>query len=279
MKTTESKPYSLVQETDGYRQFVEEEDKHFKLEYRSVEKLSEKFSPPPECHGTEVSALYGKHAGAKCISPRPQNRILPFEIEMQAYLLQDVYESLHVPRVTDYVVTENTYVLVMKYPGEEWMALDEYLEKYGKLFVDEACLVTKEVVTALVSLKTRSVLYNKETDGVKLMNFGFSGLLEEWNQDSSASGSSEDESHSWGTEKGDTRDIGELMYHLLTSKDPFKNQIIQKEVAKKLGDSLENPKFQLSIDTVDLVTTLFDKKSSKMTFLEDILGHSFFTHQ
>ncbi|KAH6597413.1 hypothetical protein BASA50_004469 [Batrachochytrium salamandrivorans] len=323
MRKSDSKPYLRQEENDDRLLFTECEDMYLQLKYNYVKKpsmgmhssylqlatkksdgskvllktiekeyvifYSFESTSPSELHGAEVSAIYGKYAGEKCMSPRPQNSVLPFEIEMQKYLSQDGYGSPHVPRVIDYVVTESTYVLVMEYPGEEWMALDEYTTEHGKLSVDEVRLIIKEVMTALSYLKSlgvahgsvagENVLYNKKTGGVKLMNFGFSGLLEGWNQGNSASGSSKDESDSWGTEKGDTRDIGQFMYHLLTSKDPYNDQAVQKDVAKKLGESLGTPESQSAIDAVDLVTILFNKKSSKMTSLEDILGHPFFTRQ
>ncbi|KAH6567117.1 hypothetical protein BASA62_006295 [Batrachochytrium salamandrivorans] len=297
MKRSELGSRLQIQEKKEYTLFFEKEDMYFKSEYHPVKTLGQgsfgmvhlaikksnglkvvykiikkgylpfytlESSPPPECHSTEISTLYGKYAGARCMSPRPQSLLLPPEIKIQEYLSQPGYGSLYVPRVIDYIITTRVYVLIMEYLGEDWMDLDEYMTKHGKVSMDKARLIIKEVVTALLSLKKLGILH---------------GDVLGWNQDNSASGSSEDESDSWGTEMGDTRDIGQLMYHLLISKDPYNDQIIQKEVAKKLENSLGNPESQLSIDAVDLVTTLFDKKSSKMTSLEDILGHPFFIHQ
>ncbi|KAH6585181.1 hypothetical protein BASA61_007046 [Batrachochytrium salamandrivorans] len=322
MTPEESETYLQIQENDEYRRFVNEEDKYFKSEYHSVDELGQgsfgiahlaikkssglevvykairkagvslytfESSPPSECHSTEVSTLYGKHAGARCMPPRPQNLLLPPEIEMQKYLSQSGYENPYVPRVIDYMVTEGEYILVMEYFGEEWVDLNRYMTKHGKFSVNKARLILKEVITALLSLKklgvfhgdiaARNVLYNDKTGYVKLIDFGVSEPLEEWDEDSSGSGSSEDESDFWNIEESDIYDIGKLMYHLLTSKDPFKNQAVQKEVAKKLGNSLGNPRSQLSIDAVDLVTTLFGQGSYQMTSFEDILQHSFFTSQ
>ncbi|KAH6573474.1 hypothetical protein BASA60_006023 [Batrachochytrium salamandrivorans] len=242
MRKSDLKPYLQIQENDDHLLFTECEDMYLQLKYNYVKKpsmgmhssylqlatkksdgskvllktiekeyvifYSFESTSPSELHGAEVSAIYGKYAGEKCMSPKSLNSVLPFEIEMQKYLSQDGYGSPHVPRVIDYVVTESTYVLVMEYPGEEWMALDEYTTEHGKFSADEVRFITKEVMTALLSLKNlgvahgsvagENVLYNKKTGGVKLMNFGFSGLLEGWNQGNSASGSSKDESDSWG---------------------------------------------------------------------------------
>ncbi|KAH9269266.1 hypothetical protein BASA83_008758 [Batrachochytrium salamandrivorans] len=248
MTREDSKPYLKKEENDDYLSFTECEDMYLQLKYKYVEE--------------PISAIYGKYSGARCKLPKSLNHILPFEIEMQKYLTQDGYGSPHVPRVIDYAVTEEAYVLVMEYPGEGWAKLDEYLLKYGKLSTERVRDIIKEMLKALLSLKSlgvvhgniaaRNILYNEETSKLKLMNFDLSGLLKRWNQDSSESGSSEDESDSWGTEKSDIWDIGQLMYHLLTSEDPFNDQAVQKEVAKKLRDSLGNPESQLSIDAVDL---------------------------
>ncbi|KAH6571593.1 hypothetical protein BASA60_007065 [Batrachochytrium salamandrivorans] len=245
-------------------------------------------TPPPKSHSTEVSALYGKHAGARCMSPRPQNLMLPFEIEMQKYLKQPGYGSPHVLEVIDYIVTTDAYVLVMEYPGEDWVVLEEYLEQYGKLFVNEVRPLIKKVIKVSLSLKKfgiahgcvteLNVLYNKETGDVKLMNFELSRPLKEWNQGSSASGSSEVEPPFWGTERDGMIDIGRLMYRLLTSETPHQFSSTRGEFAKKLGDNLNDPRSQRSINLVDLVFVLLGQGSYEMA-LGDTLDHPFFTSQ
>ncbi|KAH6579122.1 hypothetical protein BASA60_003381 [Batrachochytrium salamandrivorans] len=296
MRKSDLKPYLQIQENDEYRQFIECEDSYLKLKYNYVKEPSmsktyshlqvatKKFddskvlfqtinkdyvlfysfesTSPPKSYSTEIPALYGKHGSARCMSLRPLNLVLPYEVEMHKYLSQDDYGSPHVTRVIDYVVTENTYVLVLEHPGKDWVVLDRYLMKHSRFSAERVCDITREVVTALLSLRNlgvahgdvteRNILYNEETGGVKLMNFGHSGPLEKWNQDRSATKPSDDESCSWGTEKDDIWDIGQFMYHLLTSKNPFKNQAVQKDVSKKLRNSLGNPESQLSINTVDL---------------------------
>ncbi|KAH6564862.1 hypothetical protein BASA62_007663 [Batrachochytrium salamandrivorans] len=152
MNEEESEFYLLIQENDEYLLFFKKEDMYFKSEYRSMRKLGQgsfgavhlaikksnglkvvyktigkenvklytlKSSPSPVCHITEFSTLYGKHVSARCMPLRPQNSVLPFEIEMQKYLSQDGYGSPHVLEVIDYVVTEGAYILVMEYSGEE----------------------------------------------------------------------------------------------------------------------------------------------------------------
>ncbi|KAH6570497.1 hypothetical protein BASA62_004319 [Batrachochytrium salamandrivorans] len=165
MNEEESEPYLQTQENDEHRRFFEEEDMYFKSEYRSVKKLSEsefddvhlaikrssglkvvykiiekedvklytlESTPPPKSHSIEVSALYGKHVSARCMSPRPQSLLLPLEIETQKYLSQPGYENPSVPVVIDYIVTKDAYILAMEYPGEDWIELDEYLKSSAK---------------------------------------------------------------------------------------------------------------------------------------------------
>ncbi|KAH6566983.1 hypothetical protein BASA62_006387 [Batrachochytrium salamandrivorans] len=139
MSKKKSEPYLWIKENDESLLFFKEEDMYFRSEYHSVRRLGQgsfgivhlaikksnglevvykaiekddaKFytfesSPPTECHSTEVSTLGGKHSGARCMSPRPQNLLLPFEIKIQEYLSQPGYENPYVPRVVDYFVTK-----------------------------------------------------------------------------------------------------------------------------------------------------------------------------
>ncbi|KAH9246906.1 hypothetical protein BASA81_015514 [Batrachochytrium salamandrivorans] len=122
-------------------------------------------TPPPKTHMAEIGNEDGRYTSRECKLPEPFNLMLPYEIEMQKHLTQPDYGSPYVLEVVDYAVTKKEYVLVMKYPGKDWIALDRYMREEGK----------------------RSVY---ETSKLKLMNFDHSGLLEEWNQGSSASGSS-----------------------------------------------------------------------------------------
>ncbi|KAH6588978.1 hypothetical protein BASA61_005766 [Batrachochytrium salamandrivorans] len=323
MTREESEPYLQIQENDDYRQFIECEDSYLKLKYNYVKEpsMSKTYShlqvatkksdgskvlfqtinkdhvlfytlestSPFESYSTEIPALYGKHGSARCMSPRPLNLVLPYEVEMHKYLSQDGYGSPHVTRVIDYIVTKKEYILVLEHPGKGWAKLDEYLMKHGKLSVERVRDITKEVVEALLSLRNlgvahgsiaeRNILYNEKTGELKLMNFGYSGPLKKWNQGSSATKPSDEKPDFWSAEKDDIWDIGQFMYHLLTSKDPYNDQAVQKDVAKKLGESLGNSESQLSIDAVDLVTILLNQGPYQMATLENVLKHPFFTSQ
>ncbi|KAH9245224.1 hypothetical protein BASA81_017298 [Batrachochytrium salamandrivorans] len=129
----------------------------------------------------------------------------------------------------------------MEYLGEDWMDLDEYMTKHGKVSMDKARLIIKEVVTALLSLKKlgilhgdvlgRNILYNGKTGGVKLIDFGITEPLEGWNQDNSAQARifrvqhqdrQEDRPKVRPTEIRYIKNVGYLLYLLLTSGDHSK---------------------------------------------------------
>ncbi|KAH6581670.1 hypothetical protein BASA60_002332 [Batrachochytrium salamandrivorans] len=312
MNKEESEPYLLIQENDEHLQFFKKEYSYFKSEYHYVRKLSERefddvhlaikkssglkvvykiikkrrmafytleSSPPPECHGAKVSTLDGEHAGARCMSPRPQNILLPPEVKIQEYLSQPGYENSYVPRVIDYVVTKKMHVLVMEYFGEGWVDLNRYIKKHGKFSVNKARLIIKELKIYCITTRLASV---------KLIDFGVSKLLEGCNQDNSVqakssnseSGSLEVKPDASDEEIGDMNNVGSLLYLLLTSKDLFQNSnTCLEEVVKELRENLDNPESQLTINAANLVASLYDYGSPQMTSIETILGHPFLTSQ
>ncbi|KAH9268271.1 hypothetical protein BASA83_009432 [Batrachochytrium salamandrivorans] len=145
----------------------------------------------------------------------------------------------YVPKVIDYILTEGAYVLVREYSGEEWVTLDDVYDEACKFSVDKARLIIKEVVTALAFFKQlgilhgdiadRNILYNYKTGGVKLIDFGVSKPLEGCNQDNSVQAKSSDSApgSSGGTpdfgptEVSDMKNVGDLLYHLLTLGRPI----------------------------------------------------------
>ncbi|KAH9264876.1 hypothetical protein BASA83_011623 [Batrachochytrium salamandrivorans] len=296
MTLEESETYLQIQAIDKHRLFFKREDRYFKSEYHSVGELGKgdfgiahlatkkssglevvykiiekedvefytlESSPPSECHGIKIPTLYGKHAGARCMSPRPQNLLLPFEVKVQEYLSQPGYGSPHVPRVIDYIVTEKKYILVMEYSGEDWVGLNRYIMKHGKFSMNE-------------------------TGSVKLIDFGLSQLLEGWNQDNSvqaessdsASGSSGGKPDSGPAEISDMKDIGDLLYRLLTLKTPPQDsKIPREEIVEELRNKLDDFEFQPAVNAVDLVSSLYKCGSYRIATIDDILGNPFFKSQ
>ncbi|KAH9246905.1 hypothetical protein BASA81_015513 [Batrachochytrium salamandrivorans] len=187
--------------------------------------------------------------GRKCKLPKPLNLLLPYEAEMQKYLTQPDHGSPYVLQVFDYAVKEDAYVLVMEYPGEGWMALDRYTTEQGKLSVVEVRLIAREVLKALLSLNAfgvvhgnvaaPNILYNEKTSKLKLMNFGYSGPLEKWDEDSSAKKPSDEKPDAWSTEEIDLAGLGKLMYHLVTLEDANQHPETRQEVQEKLRKNLD----------------------------------------
>ncbi|KAH6570624.1 hypothetical protein BASA60_007604 [Batrachochytrium salamandrivorans] len=227
--------------------------------------------------------------GRECKLPKSLDLLLPLEVEMQKYLTQSgYYGSPYVLQVIDYAVKKDTYVLVMKYPGRDWMALDRYMTKYGKLSMERVRLIAREVLKALLSLNAfgvvhgnvagENILYNEKTGELKLMNFGYSGPLEKWNEDSSAKKPSDEKPDFWSTEKPDLVGVGKLIYYLLTSEDANQYPGIRGNAANKLEKSLGDLESKLAMDVMDLVFILLDQDLHEMT-LEDALQHPFFSRQ
>ncbi|KAH6591585.1 hypothetical protein BASA61_004902 [Batrachochytrium salamandrivorans] len=245
--------------------------------------------PPPIPHMATFLRNNGLYFTQECKLPEPSDLLLPLEVEMQKYLTQPGYGSPHVLQIIDYVVTKNEYMLVMEYPGKEWITLDRYMTEQGKLSVYDVRFIASEALKALLSLKTlgifhgdiaeKNVLYNEDTSDVKLINFGYSGLLEEWNQGSSESGSSDEKPDFWGTEEIDLAGLGKLMYRLLTLEDANQYPGIRGRVEEKLRKNLRRPDSQISIDVMDLVHILLGQGPYEMATLEDALKHPFFTSQ
>ncbi|KAH6595974.1 hypothetical protein BASA50_005447 [Batrachochytrium salamandrivorans] len=206
--------------------------------------------------------------------------MLPLEVEVQKYLTQPDHGSPYVLEAIDYAVTEAAYMLVMKYPGEGWMALDRYTTEKGKLSVVEVRLIAREVLKALLSLKSLGVVHGtSQASKLKLMNFDHSGPLEKWNEDSSASGSSDEKPDAWSTEEIDLAGLGKLMYHLVTLEDASQHPETRQGVQEKLRKSMDNPKFQSAIDLMDLISILLGQGPSKMATLKDALRHPLFSRQ
>ncbi|KAH6577434.1 hypothetical protein BASA60_004024 [Batrachochytrium salamandrivorans] len=151
----------------------------------------------------------------------------------------------------------------MEYPGKGWMALDRYMTEQGKLSVVEVRFIAREVLKALLSLKSsRCCAWD----------------IAEWNEDSSAKKPSDEKPDFWSTEKPDLVGVGKLMYHLLTLEDANQYPGIRGRVANKLERSLGNLKSQLAMDVMDLVHILLGQGPYEMT-LEDALQHPFFSRQ
>ncbi|KAH6578658.1 hypothetical protein BASA61_000123 [Batrachochytrium salamandrivorans] len=92
----------------------------------------------------------------------------------------------------DYFIFENEYTLVMEHLGGEWMDVLSYVEEKEQLDIEEIRDIIKKIVDAMISLKQQgvvhgnliadNVMYNTETNQVKLIDFGVASILPEWEE-------------------------------------------------------------------------------------------------
>ncbi|KAH9275310.1 hypothetical protein BASA83_002078 [Batrachochytrium salamandrivorans] len=166
-----------------------------KVAYKSilkkpVEKYAFESNPRPRCHIPSPLVGFEEQSIAQCMSSRPANLLFPHEFALQMYLSRPGRENPYVPTTFDYIALEDEYILVMEHLDEKWSTLSKYVEKKGQLDIEEARNIIKEIVKAMISLKQNGVLhgdlnadnvmYNKETNQVKLIDFGVSGKLPGW---------------------------------------------------------------------------------------------------
>ncbi|KAH6588008.1 hypothetical protein BASA61_006157 [Batrachochytrium salamandrivorans] len=63
---------------------------------------------------------------AQCMSPRPPNLLVPHEFLLQKYLSRPGHGSPYVPKVFDYIILKDKFILVMEHFDEKWTTLSSY---------------------------------------------------------------------------------------------------------------------------------------------------------
>ncbi|KAH9245225.1 hypothetical protein BASA81_017299 [Batrachochytrium salamandrivorans] len=154
IKKSEEILYNQIWKTDQYDAFIEEETQYFELEYtperllgqggygkvflatrtsngakvayKSIEKSNVdgytlETSPPPRCHLSNPLVGSEEKSAAQCMSSRPPKLMIPYESMIQMYLSRPGRHNPYVPEVTDYIVLEEEYIVVMEYVGEGWI--------------------------------------------------------------------------------------------------------------------------------------------------------------
>ncbi|KAH9263979.1 hypothetical protein BASA83_012561 [Batrachochytrium salamandrivorans] len=134
---SEVESYSLSWETDQYHKFTEQEAEYFESEY-----------------SLEVE---------QCMSSRPPNPLVPYEFLLQMYLSRPGHGSPYVPKVFDYIILEDKYILVMEYFDEKWVTLAKYVEGKGQLDIEEARNIVREIVNGMISLRQHGILHDDLT--------------------------------------------------------------------------------------------------------------------
>ncbi|KAH6595464.1 hypothetical protein BASA50_005816 [Batrachochytrium salamandrivorans] len=207
--------YTYLRKTKQYPEFTKEEAKYFASEYSFKKKLGQgkyglvslatrksngmevayksipkskvrkytlESSSLPICNLRNPLVGSEEQSVAQCMSSRPPNPLVPYEFLLQKYLSRPGHGSPYVPKVFDYIILKDKFILVMEHFDEKWTTLSSYLMKKNQLDVSEARDIIREIVKAMLSLKRHgvshmdlyigNVMYNPETGKVKLIDFG-----------------------------------------------------------------------------------------------------------
>ncbi|KAH6598960.1 hypothetical protein BASA50_003467 [Batrachochytrium salamandrivorans] len=96
---------------------------------------------------------------AQCMSSRPPNLLLSYELLLQMYLSRPGHENPYVPTTFDYITLKNKFVLVMEYIGGSWVTLSKYVEGKERPDIVEARNIIREIVNGMIYLKQYGILH------------------------------------------------------------------------------------------------------------------------
>ncbi|KAH6589002.1 hypothetical protein BASA61_005762 [Batrachochytrium salamandrivorans] len=194
---------SEIRKTDQYREFTKEETRYFESEYLFEDILgrgqsgvvflatrnsdgmkvayksiptdkvylyASESNPPPRCHTPNPLVLSEETSVAQCMSSRPSNLYVPYEFMLQMYLSRPGHENPYVPTTFDYFILENEYILVMECFDESWVNLAKYAEKKGRLDIEDARNIIKEVINGMIYLKQYGILHGDLGEGNVMYN-------------------------------------------------------------------------------------------------------------
>ncbi|KAH6573238.1 hypothetical protein BASA60_006134 [Batrachochytrium salamandrivorans] len=319
---SEAESYRQGQNADQYNAFTKEETEYFELEYsrkkklgqgsfgvvflatkesngmevayksiskKNVKKYALESNPPPRCHLPDSLSRSKDQSVAQCMSSRLPNLLLPYEFAVQMYLSRPGYNNPYVPEVTDYIILENEYGLVMDYFDEQWMDLSSYVGGKIRLDIEEARDIVKEVVKAMISLKQHgvvhddiyasNVMYNTETHQVKLIDFDQSSTLPGWEDGKSFPLKSPDPSSATVLgykaeydELESIKTLEELLYLLITWTSPYIDcSDYEKTLMETLFPESDPYKRVLKENAIPLIVALVSSNPDKMPYTEAIL--------
>ncbi|KAH6583455.1 hypothetical protein BASA60_001442 [Batrachochytrium salamandrivorans] len=230
---------------------------------------------------------------AQCMSSRPPDLPVPYEFALQIYLSRPGRENLYVPMVFDYIVLKNEYIVVMEYFDDKWVTLFSYLMERKHLDTSKSRDIIREIVNGMIYLKQygilhddihdKNVMYNKETGGIKLIDFGRSNILPGWEKGKSFPLKSSDPSPTVSGYKAgfnelhSMQNLGYLLYMILTGKSPYIDNLNHEAIKRKiiLPDP-DSSKFELQVLGKRLTTALIELDSNQVPSIEAILKHPFF---
>ncbi|KAH6570281.1 hypothetical protein BASA62_004415 [Batrachochytrium salamandrivorans] len=323
---SEAKPYLRDQKTDQYDAFIASEIKYAKLEYPNKKKLSEgdfgkvylvtrksdgmeviyksipykhvddytfEPSPPPICHLRNSLVPSEETSVAQCMSSRPPNLLLSYELLLQMYLSRPGHEDLYFPTTFDYITLKKKYILVMEYFGGSWVTLFNYVEGKERPDIVDARDIIKKIVEAMIHLKqygilhldvhAGNVMYNPKTRKIKLLDFGVSAVLPGWEGGKSLPLKSPDlSSTSPGYKAGDNELIsmkrfGQLIYTTIISKDALPEVFgDEQKIRKSIPEESDPYKRGLRESAIRLILVLVYSNPRPMHSIEAILKDPFF---
>ncbi|KAH9268447.1 hypothetical protein BASA83_009289 [Batrachochytrium salamandrivorans] len=309
--------YNQDQDIEQYDAFTESEAKYFKSEYSLKRKLGEGQSgvvylaikksngkkvayksisksdeyeyalesiPPPRCHLPSPIGRSEEQSVEQCMLPRPPNLLVPYEFMIQKYLSRPGYDNPYVPVVFDYIILEDEYILVMEYCDESWVNLAKYVEKKGRLDIEEARHIIKEIVNGMISLKQHGILHHDLTGRVKLIDFGVTGILPGWEDGKSVPLKSSDspsptvsEYEAGDSELWRMHTLGNLLYRIITPKGiNIGYSDDEQEIRETIPDESDPYKHGLREKAISLIDVLVSSNTDTISSIEAILDHSFF---
>ncbi|KAH6588125.1 hypothetical protein BASA50_010879 [Batrachochytrium salamandrivorans] len=223
VRKSEAESYNQNWKPGQYNAFIEEEDRYFRSEYSSkkilkqdsfgtvslatrnsngaevayksipktkVDEYTLESTPLSICHLRNPLVGSDEQSVAQCMSSRPPNLLVPHEFLLQMYLSRPGHGSPYVPMTLDHIILEDEFIVVMEYLGGKWVTLAKYVEEKGRLGIEEARNIVREIVNGMISLKqcgivhrdlnAGNVMYNPRTSEVKLIDFGVIEILPGW---------------------------------------------------------------------------------------------------
>ncbi|KAH6566776.1 hypothetical protein BASA83_001590 [Batrachochytrium salamandrivorans] len=273
----EVESYSEIWKTDQYIAFTKEETKYFESEYLFERELVRSEEP----------------SVARCMSSRPPNPLIPYEFMLQKYLSRPGHENPYVPMALDHYILKDAFILVMEYVDENWVSLSRYADEKGKLDIETARDIVKEVINGMIYLKqygivhndlnAGNVMYSPKTGQVKLIDFGMSDILPGWEEGKSVPLKSPDSSSTIlgykarDDERWSILVLRKLLYRIITPKDiELVHSNDEQAIRETIPYESDPYKRGLKKKAIRLIVTLNSPDPEQIPSTEAILNDPFF---
>ncbi|KAH9275312.1 hypothetical protein BASA83_002080 [Batrachochytrium salamandrivorans] len=274
------------------------ESNGMKVAYKSIPKsniykYASESSPRSICNLRNSLVGSEEQSVAQCMSSRPANLLFPYEFALQMYLSRPGHENPYVPTIFDYITLEDEYTLVMEHLDEKWSTLSKYVGKKGQLDIEEARNIIKEIVKAMISLKNHgvvhgdfhagNVMYNTETNQVKLIDFDVSAILPGWEGGKSVPLKSSDppspasEYKAGYDELQGMQKLGKLLDSIIPAEDTQLDYSSDEQaISRTMPAESDSYKSKLKERAMSLIAALDSSNPKPMSSIEAILTDPFF---